>query len=272
MTGFRYHWFLAALLLGTTVSAQTHTFDRGYRPGHVYTSSATIHTDISMGIPGGMNLMKGTSVQELEFVTTSGDRNQDGTFDIRMRFEKGHADFDMRGMKQEQDLTDQLKALRITATCNENGIVESVDVSGAASDDVLKQLGPQLLKENQVRYPDSLSVGETFTQASPLDIPLQGVGTISGTVHSTFTLVSVEGDLATFEVTQDIGLAQGDDESGSTKLTGSGNGRVVYSFRDRFERSASQTTSMEASVRTAGSAFTVKVDTRLEQSNTVAPD
>jgi hypothetical protein len=266
--------FLCLLAIGTfslpVVAQETYIFNRGFRPGIVYTTRATLSNDMAMSAPGGMSVMKGTTQQEFDFTTTAGAAAGDGTFEVVMAFGKGVATVDMQGMKQTVDLTEKLAGLEVTGTCSEGGTVESVEVTGVDIDEMLKQLGPQLLKDNQIRYPtEPMAIGTSFEQSTPLDIPLQGVGIIKGVVESTFKLASVEGDLATFEVAQKIGIESGSQAGDGTRLEGSGSGVIVYSFSDRFERSARQNTTMRIKMSTAGNAFTMDVTSQLEQHNTV---
>lgn len=264
--------FLVGFLAIPVESQETYQFNRGFRPNQIYTSRALLSSDMNMTAPGGVGAMKGTTSQEFSFRTTAGSPSADGTFGIAMVFEGGSATIDMRGMKQTVDLTEQLGKMTIEATCSAEGTVETVKVRGIGVEETLKQLGPQLLKDNQIHYPDEpMAVGETFKQTTSLGIPLQGVGTVEGVVQSTFTLASVEGDLATFEISQNIGLERDADRGDGIRLEGSGSGTVVYSFGDRFERSARQNTTMNVKLSTAGNAFSVEVTSQLEQHNTVSP-
>jgi hypothetical protein len=257
----------------STPSKETYVFDRGFRPNQVYTSVANLTNEMSMKAPGGIGMMSGTAVQHFRFTTRAGSVGNDGRFDLTMAFEKGVTTVDMGGMKQSIDMTDQLQKLRIRASCSAEGTVESVDVQGSGVDDMLKQLGSQLLKDNQIGYPDHpMAVGETFEQVTPLEIPLQGMGaSINGKVEAEYKLVSVAGDLATLEVALSIGLASETQEGSGFKLEGEGSGMIVYSFSDQFERSFNQKTRMKANVTTAGSSFAIEVDSYIDQTNTVSP-
>ena len=255
----------------STPSQETYVFHRGFRPNHVYTSVANLTNEMSMKAPGGIGMMGGTTVQHFRFTTRAGSVGNDGRFDLTVAFEKGVTTVDMGGMKQTIDMTDQLQELRIRATCSSAGVIESVDVQGNA-DDMVKQLAPQLLKDNQITYPDHpMAAGETLEQVTPLEIPIPGVGSINGQVASKYRLASVAGDLATFEITLTIGLESEAEEGSGIRLEGEGSGTIIYSFSDRFEKSFSQNTRMKAKATAAGSSFTIEVDSHLEQTNTVSP-
>lgn len=263
---------LGCLFAAPVQSQETYLFNRGFRPDYTYSSRAVLNSDMNMEAPGGLGGMKGSTSQEFSFRTTAGSPAADGTFEIAMVFEKGSATIDMRGMKQTVDLTEQLSKMTIRASCSADGTVETVKVQGLGVEEMLKQLGPQLLKDNQIHYPkEPMSIGSTFHQTTSLSIPLQGVGSVEGIVESTFKLASVEGDLATFEITQNIGLERDAERGDGVQLEGSGTGSVVYSFTDRFERSARQTTTMNVKLSTAGNAFSVEVASQLEQHNTLSP-
>jgi CRISPR/Cas system CMR subunit Cmr4 (Cas7 group RAMP superfamily) len=95
---------------------------------------------------------------------------------------------------------------------------------------MLKTIAVQLI--NSIVFPvKPLAIGESFSQSTPLSIPVQGVTVVKMIIHTKYTLREVSEEYANFDIIQDYALAS-DMNNSKTSITGNGKGTMVF---DRVE-------------------------------------
>lgn len=99
----------------------------------------------------------------------------------------------------------QPKNIKLYGNCSKEGKTKIDSVSGENMDEALKNSFIQIFSsiDNIVSFPEKcLRVGDTFTQDSPIDIPISGFEPIKMKIISKYTLTKKEGKLAYFQVEQ----------------------------------------------------------------------
>lgn len=77
-----------------------------------------------------------------------------------------------------------------------------------------------------------LKIGESFSQDSPLSIPIANV-TVDMTITTTYRLIDIRNDTADFEITQVFTMKSTFDEH-SINATGNGKGKMLYLISKKF--------------------------------------
>jgi len=100
-----------------------------------------------------------------------------------------------------------------------------------------------------VKFPDHpLNVGDSFTQQVPLNIPM--LSGVSNNVATTYTLVSIKGNIANFDVKQDMNMHMNIKGKVDIGFTGAGGGKMVYDISNGFPVSYTTNANMQITVKT----------------------
>ena len=111
-----------------------------------------------------------------------------------------------------------------------------------------KTLGMMNSMMRMVKFPDHpLKVGESFTQQIPLNIPM--LNGMSNNIATTYTLVSVQGNIANFDVKQDMNMHMDIKGKVTISMTGAGTGKMTYDIAKSFPVTYTTDASMDIAVK-----------------------
>ncbi len=88
--------------------------------------------------------------------------------------------------------------------------------------------------QEQIKFPDyPLKSGDTFNQTLPMTIPVAGVKNVQIVIKTEYLLKEIKGDLATFDIAQNVELDM-DIEGSTITASGQGTGISQYSISKEF--------------------------------------
>lgn len=118
---------------------------------------------------------------------------------------------------------------------------------------------------SQITFPDKeMSVGDSFTQVSPVSVPIAGV-TINMNITTVYKLISIDGGQANFDITQYYTMSL---DKYITEGGGSGNGHIVFDITHGFYSSYEENADMHLKLKTDD--FSLEVQTKNTIKQTIA--
>ena len=246
--------FLIALLtLGfTQLRAQEGVvFKIKYLPGKTYKSDVNLVVKIDAdvtGDPGLMDKLKSAGITspvkiDVEMsasgLTQSGSVKADGSFPLDLSYKINKFIVSANGHQAPIPPTISEKGMKIAAHVDKDGIMEVDSASGRKADDSTKVKMKQMMGffQRQIKFPDNaLKPGDSFTQSSPLNIPLgkKVGGEIKINYAVTYKLISIADGKAYFDVIPNFSMDFGIGNTITANITGSGTGKLIYSIKDSF--------------------------------------
>ncbi len=118
---------------------------------------------------------------------------------------------------------------------------------------------------------DPIKVGDTFSQAVPVSIPMQGAAPVQMLMTTHYTLKSIKGKQANFDIKQEYGLAPGATSSAVT-INGSGTGTMLYDGALYEVTSMATNSTMNMTVQSGEMQSIVKTVTGTDIKTTVKPN
>jgi hypothetical protein len=101
------------------------------------------------------------------------------------------------------------------------------------------------LFQKQVQFPDkALKPGDTFTQGSPMDIPITQGQSIHIDANMTFKLVSISNGKAYFDLVPNFSM-NFQIKTIAINISGTGTGKMVYDIKNNFPLSKEGTLNMK---------------------------
>lgn len=235
---------LPVLFLVFKLQAQPGTvFKINYLPNKAYSAVVTIKLNGNLNFSGDEQTMQklkdhGISgpVTVIYTIKMTGD-DRTGTpdanavFPLVMAWQTSDISENING--NERSLPQLKKTFTIYNHIMPDGKIIADSVVGEKIEDKSKAALSRMDNafQNQVKFPNKpLKVSDTFTRDLSIQI-LLGANNIPATAKTTYTLTSIAGGYAYFDMAQNI-YAASPDERGAAKVTGTGTGKVVYSMND----------------------------------------
>ncbi len=256
--------FLAAILI-TAAShfcyAQDVNFKVQYLPNHIYNLSGSItmnlNTDLSkvpqiadqltkQGISEPINAVM---VMELTGAINTGTASADKTFPFTMNVNMPSMTVNVNG-KQMPIPMPKASATNIFGHISAEGRMSVDSLNGKKIPDSVAQktLGMMNNMFKMVKFPDHpMKIGESFTQQIPFDIPM--LSGLSNNIATTYKLVSIDGNKANFDVTQDMNMHMDVKGKVNINLTGGGTGKMVYDISNNFFSTYTTNSNMQIAVK-----------------------
>lgn len=241
---------VCAILLSLPATAQQVHFSMRYKPNHTYAQKMDQIMSMEMNMAGDTaaerkieesgNPLKNTSTVHIEASTSTGALHGDTLFPVKMLFTKIDASTGKASLPDN---------LTIYGNASTNGMVryDSIDGKGLTYD-LKNQLFPALKKmAEQINLPEkTLRKGESFVVEMPLSIPAGGFN-LDFTIKSTYTLKSISGNTADFDIVQVFSM---NSESVAVPMTakGSGKGSLTYDIRENYFTDYEATSTIDMSM------------------------
>jgi hypothetical protein len=237
-----------AVLLSLFVSAANaqYRFKTASHPGKTYV--ANMHTDADMIMDfeadeatlnsiksSGLELpMKVKSVSDKTVTSVLAKKTINGKLPFVMTFDKSSTVATMSGREMAQ--ADPMNGLVLYGHLDEQGKYHTDSVANGPGPE-FKAMMDKVIDQFQVQtiFPERpLKIGDEFTDERPMDLPIAGGATMKMVIKSKYKLIKVEGDIATFDLIQDLTLALDMGEKGDAQLTGSGKGIMKFNMKDQY--------------------------------------
>lgn len=129
-----------------------------------------------------------------------------------------------------------LSGVMIDGHGDKQGKLHVDSISGGNANDQTKKLLSDMLEkmQTQVAFPEKpMRVGDSFTQDTPLEIPMQGGQTIKMIVKTEYKLKSFAEAIAVFDTFQTLSMDMTIDQ-GSAKGSGSGKGQMQFDRKQNY--------------------------------------
>ncbi|MEC5395339.1 hypothetical protein [Bergeyella sp. RCAD1439] len=172
------------------------------------------------------------------------------------------------GEVREDRVRDALEGMRFYGSL-ENGNEMRVDsIQNSRLDEATKQFLKTYIEEltQKINFPDQpLKIGEAFEQNVPMAIPLGGMGTLSFVINIKYTLKSVKGTIAFFDIKTDFILNSDLPDLTLESNNGHGSGVLEYDIVNHFTRSHTSNYTFELTVRKADFKVRVKAESESVQ-------
>ncbi|MBC5775081.1 hypothetical protein H8S95_13470 [Pontibacter sp. KCTC 32443] len=119
--------------------------------------------------------------------------------------------------------------------------------------------------QNQIRFPDKpMKIGDEFTQALPMTIPIAGMSPVKITINTIYKLKDIKSQIAFFDIVQTVQLDMTVEQSNIT-ATGSGKGISEYDIENRFTTKHESDLDMQMSMNVNNLKITVNSQTQSSQ-------
>jgi hypothetical protein len=243
--------FAVVLSLTTAVNAQQSIrFRYGYLPGHTYKVSAKNDMDMEMDMSGDSATtaqlqasgMKTPMLMKINMDMAYIMKTEAAAADKSFPFSLNYTAFDVKATlngTQTPIPNNGFVGQVITGQCDAEGKMKFEKITGGTASDLttngIKEMVNKMMA--QIKFPDKpMTIGETFTQEVPMNIPAAGVNLEFG-VKMVYKLVDIKGNLAYFDTASSIDMNMNTEKDGVTikgKGNGGGPGKMVYNISQSF--------------------------------------
>ncbi len=213
---------LSVFLFTLTAQAQTVDFKIEYKPNTTYTSTTSQDNKVEVGY-GGEPMVQEMKSQLVNTIKVGALSNGEAPFTIEL------------SMDTSEQGAAQINGTKVTGKVKPGQVpvIENVKTPGnePMMNDMIKGMMEQAMAQTFLPA-RKVKVGESFTQESPMEIPM-GPVTMKMKDVVTYKLLKVEGRKAHFSQDHVITLDM-DVEGQNMKGNGTGSGTVVYDMDNNF--------------------------------------
>jgi hypothetical protein len=240
--------YLPLLFLAINVSAQSKIlFKIKYLPGKIYAGTTTLALTGHATVSGNDTVLKKLQSQgitqpialnmsmKMEGNTQTGQKVADGSFPLTVGYKVDELAVTVNGKAIPIPADKMGKSMSIYGHADADGQLKADSVGGSKMKDTSQAHIAQMMNmiQKNIKFPDKpMRIGETFTQDTPIDLPIAG-SNISASSKVVYTLVSINEGNANFDMTMSMDMSV--PVHGSTiHITGSGSGKMVYNVKNSF--------------------------------------
>jgi len=248
----------------------------GYQPKKEYTMVTTIKMDGMMDISGAQEMMDQLAASGMTFpipMSMANDtevtiktmaREADGRVPATMTYDKVSASVTMMGV--DQVIENPLAGTEIKGWYDEGGkfTVESAPGLGEQfSAEDIQNLMNQV--QQSVEFPDRpLKVGESFTQTTPMNVPIASMGSLTMKIEAVYTVLKIGNRVAVLGVEMKVEMEAGM-EVANAIATGTGKGECIYDIGAETITATDLALDYTISMDVQGMKMTLKMDTKTKQ-------
>lgn len=256
--------FLPAILIiaaANICKAQSVNFKLSYQPDHNYQLTGDMKigvvTDLS-SVPQIADKLKQQGITEpvnavmnmqMNFNINTGNTANDKTFPYQMNFTMPSMGVTVNN-KEMPIPVPKNTGTKMYGHVAPGGQLSIDSLNGQKIPDSIAQKTLTMMNSmlKMVNFPNHpLKVGDSFTQQIPLNIPMfKG---ISNNIATTYTLVSIQGNRANFDIKQDMSMHMDIKGKMSIAMTGVGAGKMIYDVSNSFPISYTTNANMDIAVK-----------------------
>jgi hypothetical protein len=250
---------------------QSIVFKVKYLPNHVYKMNMKMDMSMQMVMPtDGTTLSKKpappkayqqTATNIMQTMISTGAPKADHSFPIKMQISGMATKAKMNGAEIKMPTTkNPIVGQVITGQCDANGKLHIDQPKTMDSKDAIKAGITNMINKMQgeIKFPGKpLSVGESFTQDTPINMPAAGMN-MDINAKTTYKLTAIKGNQAYFDTKTSMTF---DANKKGTAMTGggSGTGKMVYNIAENNFNAMDNTMDMKYSMNMAGKPMAVKM-------------
>jgi hypothetical protein len=115
--------------------------------------------------------------------------------------------------------------------------------------------------QTNIQFPlEPMKIGDQFEQTIPMEMPIQGSGTLKMNSKTIYKLLSVQSGLANFDLVQTITMDM-NMEQGGMSADGSGTGKMTFDVKKKFMSTYNSNIDMEMLIKAGGMDMNMKTNT-----------
>jgi hypothetical protein len=222
-----------------------------YLPGHNYQMAVNMDMKIDANLSGDTALINKLSSQGITQPVNAhialgingnmktGALGSDKTFPLNMDYKISNITVNANGKELPIPPKVTEKDIKIMGHVNQDGQLKIDSAEGKKMSDSTEKKMQQMmdLVQKQIKFPDRpLKPGDSFTQGSPMNIPMGSDNNIKMEGGITYKLVSISAGKAYFDMIPNFSM-DFKVKTVSINVTGTGTGKMVYSIKDNFQLS-----------------------------------
>lgn len=237
---------LIAILFNACGQTTEVVFDTKFQPNLEYTTEMVTTSKNKVNFTGPqeqINNIKASGI-ELPMITegstsmtstiTTYELKEDSIFKAKMTYDKVKSIQVQNGKQTEKE--SPIAGMEIEGFYNSLNKFKIDTIISDKIDYATRQTLTYTLEsvQNQINFPDyPLSVGDSFEQEIPMNIPVAGISNVGIILKTTYELASINGDIAAFDFEQDIQLNMNIEQT-NVSATGSGTGTSNFDIGQNF--------------------------------------
>ncbi|WP_426669830.1 hypothetical protein ACPPVU_01045 [Mucilaginibacter sp. McL0603] len=233
-----------------------------YLPNHDYKISVNSDVKFNVNLTGDQELLDKLNSQgitnpvdailsvSLNGDTKTGAMSADKTFPLNMDYKISNISVTANGKQMPIPPKVTEKDLKMVGHISEDWKLKIDSADGKVVVDSTEKKMQQMMDlfQKQIQFPDkALKPGDTFTQGSPMDIPMTQGQPIHIDAGITYKLVSISGGKAYFDMIPNFGM-NFQIKAVSINVSGTGTGKMVYDIKNNFPISKEGTINMKIKV------------------------
>lgn len=166
----------------------------------------------------------------------TGEIKSDSSFSVKMLIEEYSTDQIVNGIETVLPENQNLKGLLIKGDYTIENKFEHITIESDVINDELKTTLPKAMENmfKYINYPNyPLSIGDSFKQEIPLQLPIGGAVVINIKMIIYYTLVNLTEDKGYFNTNSEIVVTQ-ESKDYSIKAEGGGEGKLVHDIKMKY--------------------------------------
>ncbi len=245
---------LAIILLSQLISISSSAQDKvnfkvRHKPNRTYISVQDNQSTLTLTFSGESSIIselksnglsEKTIIEEkskVSSITKTGSFNDKKEIPFSIDF-KAEPTFQMINGKFHDARPNPMSNMKIKGKVDSNSKLKINSIERKDLNNELKAIIEKSLESlhSQIKFPDMpIGIGESFTQETPLTIPMAGVAAINIIITTEYKLLGFKKDLALFSSKQKIKLnMEAEEDEAEITASGEGQGKFIYQMSEHF--------------------------------------
>jgi hypothetical protein len=256
-----------------------------YLPNSVYTIASESNSEIEVSFIASyemLNKLKESGIKNpssiISHQTTmnsviTGKLNKDGVFPIETEIKNMVQENIINGVRNETGKANPLIGLKINGDYSKEKIFTNINISGGGINDELKK-NLRVFLENlmkNIKYPDTpIAIGQSFSQITPMSIPIDKGLAIDLNLLGNYTLKKIESDKAYFVVLNELQIKQ-NNKSYTVSGSGGGKGELIQDIKNNCAFSFNSNLTMSFELKNDAITIIMKQSTKNSSKTSIRP-
>lgn len=241
----------------------------GYKANAKFAIQMETESNMEMSFEGDKNLLpeslrdrfpsKVLSRGIMEEHITTGMMSPDSTYplEIFVQKQKKYFSFNSSEMIENPSKSGNLEGVKLQGKVLADGGMQFVSFHGDKTtgdlEPIAKAVFAQLGNANMLGGKD-IQIGRSFSHRIPMQIPLKDNGTMSFEMETQYTLKSIEGDIASFDI-QYSAVVGANVEAAKIDIVLFGDGKMTYSISNQYSPESTSNMFMQMDILIYGGKF-----------------
>lgn len=259
-----YLFALLCLTAGVLKAQQAVVFKVKYLPNHNYQVGVKVSVKLNATLSGDQQVIDKLKSQGLtQPITVNADLAMDGnsktgaagadnSFPLNISYKLTSVNLNVNGKEYPIPVKVTETDIKAAGHISSDGKIQIDSANGKQVTDTAQKKMRQMmdLVQKQIQFPEkALKVGDTFTQGSPMSIPITADNKIQIDASVTYKLVSITDGKAYFDMVPNFSMTFSMQKI-TVNITGTGTGKMVYSIKDNFPLSKEANINMKIKATT----------------------